>query len=531
MPTSNTPQLGLSDLSSMLEHSGRKIILPSDPTPMTIAAAIDFLMKISKEQQVVSNVVEVINAYPLEGAHAFTKAMGRMFGWATPLPGGFFQAPPQTLNLEIGYKKNTQIIWGRFALPGIDGELSCGVNVLQGGRLVFSIQGKVRKLHLPTIQKLADLTRQIVEEESIYRGQAISLNTDDDGDVMWNVPPSFLDIEKIKETELIFSQEVMKQVQTNVFTPIEHTVECRHRGIPLKRGVLLEGQYGTGKTLIAHVTSKKSVQNGWTFLMVDRVSGLRSALELAKNYQPCVVFAEDIDREVSGETRTTRIDDVLNTIDGVGAKDTEIMVILTSNHVEDINSAMLRPGRLDAIISVLPPDANAVQRLIHLYARGQLDPDSDLRKVGTVLEGQIPAVIREVVERSKLYSIGRGDKEGMITVDDLLASAYQMITHVRLLESKQKKQATEAEKVFSAIQTVLSVSPSNTKSNTTVEDVLSRLEDMESTLGSTLEGVENRTGKIVDLSESAAEEANNAHETAKEILEIVETSKGSKKAA
>jgi transitional endoplasmic reticulum ATPase len=60
----------------------------------------------------------------------------------------------------------------------------------------------------------------------------------------------------------------------------------------------------------------------------------------------------------------------LNEIDGVESKGKELITILTSNHAENINQAMLRPGRLDAVLSIQAPDAFAAEKLIRLYARG-----------------------------------------------------------------------------------------------------------------------------------------------------------------
>src|SRR5262249_9702485 len=111
------------------------------------------------------------------------------------------------------------------------------------------------------------------------------------------------------------------------------------------------------KTLTAYVTAKKSSSNNWTFIYLDRVAGLHEAFRFAKQYAPSVIFAEDIDRAVNGDDRTTDIDDVLNTIDGIESKGGEIITILTTNHVDQINRAMLRPGRLDAVISIQAPDA------------------------------------------------------------------------------------------------------------------------------------------------------------------------------
>ncbi len=170
--------------------------------------------------------------------------------------------------------------------------------------------------------------------------------------------------------------------------------------IPLKRGILLEGPYGCGKTMSANVTSKICIENGWTFILLDDVGALKDALLFAQRYAPAVVFSEDIDRVI--EQRDDRGNDLLNTIDGILAKDSQVITVLTTNFVEKLDKAMLRPGRLDAVISLRAPDADSVQRLVNIYARGLLADGENLIAVGEALAGNIPATIREVVERSKL---------------------------------------------------------------------------------------------------------------------------------
>jgi transitional endoplasmic reticulum ATPase len=236
----------------------------------------------------------------------------------------------------------------------------------------------------------------------------------------------------------------MAQIQTNLFTPIEHTDRCREYHIPLKRGVLLEGPYGTGKTLTAFVTAVKAQQNGWTFILLDKVGGLKKALEFARMYGPAVVFSEDIDRAVTGE-RSVEMDDILNTIDGIESKGSDIITILTSNHVENINPAMLRPGRLDAVIRVHAPDAQSAEKLIRIYARDMLNSDEDVTEAAKHLEGQIPAVIREAVERAKLYAIGRDPSARGIrfTGKDLSNSARGMKMHLELLKPKKIEDSME----------------------------------------------------------------------------------------
>lgn len=425
------------------ERTGVKFILPE---AMDYDTAIEVLQRKKTEEETKVGIYEEVDAYPLDGAFMLMKVLAGRYGWASPVPTpGFFKdTPPTMANLEVGYGENTQVIWGSFAMPGIEGSLSTGAG-RKDGRLIFIIQGQVKKKHQNEVLEIAAEVRRRIREESVYKGAAIRLQTDEDGELDAMDAPKFLDLTRVNEEELVLPTEIEEQVRTSLFTPVEHTERCRQFGIPLKRGVLLEGKYGTGKTLTAYVTAKKCVANGWTFIYLDRVSGLDEALRFARQYSPSVIFAEDIDRVVAGEDRTVDIDDVLNSIDGIESKGSEIITILTTNHVDRINRAMLRPGRLDAVISITAPDAKAAERLLRLYGRDSIARSEDLTLAGVELGGQIPAVIREVVERSKLFAISRnnGDDEKLsITSADLVRAAKQMKHHLRLMSGNEVVPAT-----------------------------------------------------------------------------------------
>lgn len=441
-----------------IKKHGTEIVLPSYPVQMTIPQAIVALQRKMADEETEISVHEEVNAFPLEGAYAFMLALKEKYGWANPQARQTFfgPKPPTTVNVEIDYGVNEQVIWGDFNLPGVEGFLSTGATEDKDDNPIFVIGGKVKKKYQDSVKEIALLTRKIAHDKSIYRGKAIQLVTDDDGDVDHSDAPRFLDLSKVNPNELTFSDTVMREIETSLFTPVEHTDACREHKIPLKRGVLLEGPFGTGKTLTAFVTAQKARANGWTFVLVDRVSGLDAALSFARRYQPAVVFAEDIDRAVSGDTRTVEIDDILNTIDGIQSKGTEVITILTSNDVKQINRAMVRPGRLDSIISVTPPDAKAVEKLIRIYSQGLLDDTDDLTSAGRELDGQIPAVIREVVERSKLYAISRaGSGDIKVTCDDLVASARGMKAHLDLLNGKKKEELSLNEQLGQSMTKVI----------------------------------------------------------------------------
>ena len=413
--------------------AGTKITLPDSPTRMNLEEAREWLQRLQESENENIAVNEVIEAFPFDGAIAMMKALKQVYGWSSPVPPrSFFEAPPTMMSVDISPTERTQIIWGRFAIPGIDGTLITGVN-MRNGRPLFTIQGEIRKKYVEAVAEIAELTRKIVAKESIYRGKPVRLNIDHTGNLNLSEAPSFVDVSLVNRDELIFTDALMEQINTNLFTPIIHADVCRNNKIPLKRGVLMEGPFGTGKTLCAYVTAQIAAEHGWTFIMIDRVTALKAGLNFGILYQPCVIFCEDIDRETTGE-RTPELDDLLNVIDGIASKGKEVMVVLTSNDAEKINRAMIRPGRLDAILSIQPPDAQAADRLMRLYGRSLIAPNETLIKSSKELDGQIPAVIREVVERAKLYAISRSHGTAIeLRDDDLMRAAQGMKHHLELL--------------------------------------------------------------------------------------------------
>src|SRR5690606_13329978 len=104
---------------------------------------------------------------------------------------------------------------------------------------------------------------------------------------------------------------------------------------------------------------------------------------------------------------------------------------------------------LHAVIRVNPPDADAAVRLVRLYGRGLIDENEDLSEVGRAMAGQIPAVIREAVERAKLYQMSEmqeGD-ELRLTASALLGAAEDMAEQLQLLQPKAKDPRSDLEKL------------------------------------------------------------------------------------
>lgn len=421
-------------------REGDKLLVPASMDLPTAVAVL--IRQIDTEERIVESST-AIDSYPLDLARALTKAVERRYNFvATKNSIGMFgmEIAPPLVGLEINPGAIEQVYWGKIPLPGFtsDEYVEAGCSI-KDGIWVGNINARVKGKNKPAVDELITLVRQILHEESVYKGKAFRVvftpanprngfNPDEQ--------PRFMDLTDVGGThDLIFSEKVMQQLQTSVFNLVEKTDLCKALGIPRKRGVLLEGPYGTGKTLTARVLAKLCEQNGWTFIYLKSVTQLPQAIQFAKIFGRTVIFAEDVDQVFNGDARDEDVNTVLNTMDGIDTKNSEIMVVLTTNNVKDIHKAMLRPGRLDAVINIAAPDAAATERLMRRYGRGLIREHEDLTEAAGLLAGKNAAAVREAVERAKSAAITHlnpGD-EVHLTGLDLKIAAEGMLHHLELL--------------------------------------------------------------------------------------------------
>lgn len=399
------------------------IVLPEGMPPK---AALDHLVRfVQNDSESLVRLTDDIEVFPWDGAYAMKLALLEMFGAIYQKPEEFMGAKraPTEITLQTDAHGGTVTVpWGRVEFPGGDSEEWLGNElVMTRSGPGLRVMGEVRRKHKDLFERFAKLVRRKIAEHSLYKGKAVRIDFDE------AMPtPGFLDLTKTAPEDLVFRREVMRAIETNVWTPLRHREACAAAGIPFKRGILLAGPYGTGKTLVAHATARVAAEHGVTFAYLKDVTDIAQAIRFAQRYAPAVVFAEDVDRTTDGE-RDVALDDVLNTIDGVDTKGADVMVVFTTNHAEKINPAMRRPGRLDAVLAIEPPDAAAAEVLLRRYGRGLIAEQVDLGGVAAQLAGKIPAVIREVVERSKLEMLRRtAGTGGPILAVDLTEAAEEV---------------------------------------------------------------------------------------------------------
>jgi transitional endoplasmic reticulum ATPase len=419
-----------------IEKTDRATILL--PKAMSINTAIKWLQKQEISEQEEVGFLREFQFHPNDGLVAMHNVLKRLFGWTEMVATHTFfgKIVPQFITIPVNVDQTVSVPHGKFGLPGVEGfvmtaavgGLNPDTNKVEPYR--FVMRGQVWRRDIPKLNTIADLIQAYVDEFSIYRGKAIDSGR------------NFIDLKDVKYDDIIFGPSTMSQMQTSIFTPLQYTKLVQDSGIPLKRGILLEGPYGCGKSLTARVTARIAIDNRWTFILGKPQDNLVELMHFGMQYEPACIFVEDVDAEAAGEVRDQKLNAILNTVDGVQSKGRKLMMVLTTNHIEKINRAMLRPGRLDAIIHVGFPEIEAVTALVRKYGGKLLPQEASIEKACTFMHENkfIPATIRETVERAKLFAISRlKSVEAMIDGRDLEHAADQTAHQQKLVNGMADK--------------------------------------------------------------------------------------------
>lgn len=422
-----------------VERTGDKLVIPEGANLPDVISTLR--RQYDREEQIVRVHVKM-DVSPWDGAIALQKAIEQNLGVLIQksCQCGDPNCGTHQMEVEVELGRTIQVPWGSFELPGMDDAEVTTETKTDNGQMVFACTVRCKRRYEDRVRRLLDTARQIASRESIHKGKAFSIAFhDDDGDRIPMPKPSFF---QFMEEEPIFNQDLGESIERNVFVPLRHADDLRAMGQSLKRGILFAGDYGVGKTLLASHIAREAVKNGWTFIYVKDSEELANALVYAQKYQPVVVFAEDVDR-VAGTERTDDVNDILNQLDGVDSKSAAIMTVLTTNHPKNINKAMRRPGRIDLVMEVLPPDAETVIRMINRFAGSSLKAGSDLTEVASILAGESPAKVRETIGRAKLETLRRaGSPLAKITSADLVTVAREVKAESGLFLTIEKSSDT-----------------------------------------------------------------------------------------
>jgi hypothetical protein len=377
-----------------------------------------------------------LQAFPIDAAVVISDLIMKTFGntrtrKALETMFGKVDVPPVYITVQVSPKVNKTVAWGSYQLPGTEGgQLDYVPFKDNGEQWRLRVKATHRRKYESVFMGLLDAAEEELRNSSIYRGQALYvddvLKSGSKFDPNQN-QPRFIDGLMAVPSDLILPHDVMRDISAGIFTPIMKAAKLEMLGVPKKRAAVLMGTYGVGKTLTANVASHLATSVGRTSLYLKDVRKLPECVHFARLVGgPTLVFAEDIDRVVSGN-RTAELDSILNIVDGLDTKHLDILFVFTTNHPEKINEAFLRAGRSDMLIEIPTPDAEAAERLIRKNLGMALPADVDVEVIAIrCAEAElIPADLREVAERSKLYAVD--EDRSVPTFEDLELSAKGVI--------------------------------------------------------------------------------------------------------
>lgn len=377
---------------------GTKLILPET---MNLTEAIRFLAQVQDQEEEEVSYSRTYNYRPWDGAHATMEALKIAFGAVNQAAtkSMFGKRPPELITINTGMDTTTQVPWGALEVAYLPGVTFHTGNTNNEYGQVFQLIASGPKKFRHHIEGVFQLVARHLATNSIYRGKAF------DGQSM----PQFLDISSVDARKVVYSEDTMTQLEANIWSLLRYTDVMEELGVPLKRAILLEGPFGAGKTLAAFLTAQVAVSRGWSFLMCrPGRDSFREVMNTARLYQPSVVFFEDVD--VMADAGSDHISELLDIFDGIQAKGTKIICVLTTNYVEKIHKGMVRPGRLDSIIHVGALDHAGIRRLIEATVPEDLlgvQDDEWWEQVACSMEGYMPAFVREAVDRTVRYNVAR----------------------------------------------------------------------------------------------------------------------------
>ena len=248
-----------------------------------------------------------------------------------------------------------------------------------------------------------------------------------------------------------------KQEMIEIVDFLKNPKKFQEMGAKVPKGVLLCGEPGTGKTLIAKAIAGEAnvpfiSMSGSEFIEMFAglgASRVRKLFEKARKVAPCIVFIDEIDaigsRRTSSSGAETENNQTLNQLlvemDGFESEET-IIVLAATNRPEMLDKALLRPGRFDRQINVALPDLNGREAILKIHAKGKkFSEDVNLRSIAEDTAGFTGAELSNILNEAAIIATTR--ERTSITNKDI-EDALKKVTvglekHNRVISEKDKR--------------------------------------------------------------------------------------------
>jgi hypothetical protein len=257
-----------------------------------------------------------------------------------------------------------------------------------------------------TVTRVAAEVRRLALEHNVYRGQVVSFAQHMFGEARGAL--TFHERPVMTAGDLVLPPEALAAVTRQVVGVREQRDRLRAAGQHLKRGLLLFGPPGVGKTHTVRYLTSALDDTTIVILSGESLGMIGVACSVARSLQPAMIVVEDVDLIAEDRGRFPGqhplLFQLLNEMDGL-ADDADVVFLLTTNRVDVLEPALAqRPGRVDQAVAIDLPDTDARRRLFALY-RGDLDVDeARLDTVLARLDGVTASFLKELLRRAALLA-------------------------------------------------------------------------------------------------------------------------------
>jgi len=236
---------------------------------------------------------------------------------------------------------------------------------------------------------------------------------------------------------------------------LRHPKRFQRLGARVPKGILLYGPPGTGKTLLAKAVARESGARFYSqsaSAFVEMFAGLgasriRKLFEEARRHAPAIVFIDELDavgtaRQGGGFHREHdhTLNQLLVELDGFD-ESAQVIVMGASNRLQDLDPALLRPGRFDRQVLVSPPDLAGREAILRVHTRGKpLAEEVDLAVIARQTSGLTGADLANLCNEAAIFA-GRQERERILMddFDDAMERVVAGLQQRRVVTEKEKR--------------------------------------------------------------------------------------------
>ena len=226
-------------------------------------------------------------------------------------------------------------------------------------------------------------------------------------------------------------------------------------GARVPKGLLLYGPPGTGKTLLAKAVAHESGASFYSqsaSAFVEMFAGLgasriRKLFDTARKHAPSIIFIDELDAVGAARTghgfnreQDQTLNQLLVELDGFGTGD-QVVVMGASNRIQDLDPALLRPGRFDRQLLVAPPDLAGREKILQVHTRGKpLADNVDLTSVARQTAGLAGADLTNICNEAAIFA-GRNnlDRIGQPEFEAAMERVVAGLQQRRVVTEKEKR--------------------------------------------------------------------------------------------